>query len=831
MLSPDQIIDGCEAPSQEGVYVVGCYDTRITLYSQQVRALLLAHALHERQYLPANKRIAVIGGGAAGMTVAAALALQGDVVVHLFERERELMPLQGTSVSRRLDPHIYEWPKLDAERPRAELPILDWRSEPAASVRRDLLVSWSEIESRTGDRLRTHRGHDVTAVEPRGRHFDIRFVREGAGGHSESASQTVDLVVLAIGFGLEAGQPIRNTVTESYWSEAGVPGAALINSMQPRFFVSGNGDGGLIDFVAAASANFDHWAFVRRVTGYPDVRSLADELLAIDHEARAAASGGSGFDFIGEYDRRIGPRAEAIGLVDEVERLLRPGVQLTFQTREAELLTIRTAALNRLAAYLVIRACQRPGSRAFRHVVCDDVTVLTPPIGHDAAYLLGCGATQVKADRVIARRGPLQEVVRAPFASLLAGFGSAHDAWLAGLDPADAVPVLSEEARRHFRRLAHDVALPPPQYLQAETRDFLPLRARVDLAEGTARWTGDLPIKDAAEIWDTSDRTLIIHSDCLPADLGPLAHALTRLAMHSDRCSLAVDAARWRRFLTRITVNSIHADELALPRIRDGNADVSVMNGELLATAALAEKLNAAMDLWVLKRMDAHITPYVLRGVDEGSVAQLRAAPELRQVMAETWAVWRDAFRGDPSILSRYLRLAICSSDDEEGAAEAAALVGPRKLKSLIRATAAALVIAAGWRVLAPSGQAPGNLLQADGVANRSGHACAAAMIGGMPTALAAARHMWTTHFVVLPMENGSVRAAALAARPFNASDQSVPSLRESEESAAVILTLDEAFMAAAASGAQAVVDLLAQTEEAHFEQLRFAIETREGEA
>jgi hypothetical protein len=66
VLTPYDVIDGSSVPGSPGLYVVGCYDSRITFYSQQVRALELAYALHEQQHLQPNARIAVIGGGASG---------------------------------------------------------------------------------------------------------------------------------------------------------------------------------------------------------------------------------------------------------------------------------------------------------------------------------------------------------------------------------------------------------------------------------------------------------------------------------------------------------------------------------------------------------------------------------------------------------------------------------------------------------------------------------------------------------------------------------------------------------------------------------------------
>lgn len=152
-LLPQDVIDGASVRDRPNLFVIGCYDRRITFYSQQVRALSLAHALKDLGYLNANPRIAVIGGGAAGVSAAAAVALVSNSNVILFETAGELLSLQSTTARRRLDPHIYDWPAHDATDPIADLPILDWESGTCVSVRDDVLLSFEHIALRLAPRL------------------------------------------------------------------------------------------------------------------------------------------------------------------------------------------------------------------------------------------------------------------------------------------------------------------------------------------------------------------------------------------------------------------------------------------------------------------------------------------------------------------------------------------------------------------------------------------------------------------------------------------------------------------------------------------------------
>jgi NADPH-dependent 2,4-dienoyl-CoA reductase/sulfur reductase-like enzyme len=124
-LLAQDILDGAAVRDRPNLFVIGSFDRRIIFYSQQVRALSLVHAFKDLGYLHSNPRIAVVGGGAAGIAAAAAAALVSESQVVLFEAAGELLPLQSTTVRRRLDPHIYEWPAHDTVDPIADLPILD----------------------------------------------------------------------------------------------------------------------------------------------------------------------------------------------------------------------------------------------------------------------------------------------------------------------------------------------------------------------------------------------------------------------------------------------------------------------------------------------------------------------------------------------------------------------------------------------------------------------------------------------------------------------------------------------------------------------------------
>jgi len=827
LLNPADIIAGARLSTHPGVYVLGFYDTRITFYSQQVRALELVHALSHEHLLPGNARVAVVGGGAAGITVAAALALQGGVTIRLFEKAPRLLPLQGDSQRRRLDPHIYDWPNPDADHELAELPLLDWRSGASKDVRDAVLREFDEVLAVTEGRLLVHERHEVTNVTPQANRFIVAFEREGAGGAREAASEEFDLVILAIGFGVENRFALPGTDTSSYWHDAGVPGADIDGNPRPTFLVSGNGDGGLIDLIAASSTTFRHDDIVRGIAQRPGVQALREDLLAIDAQALDEDAAGRGFDFITAYENAVGARVEELGLVDQVHRGLRPGVQLFLQTRENELLSVRTARLNRFAVYLLRKACTRPGAPTFNHVVCDDVaSVASEPGDRNGSRRFACGAQIVVADWVIARRGPGRDAIRLPFANLLAGFDLEHAEWVRTFPVDSIAPKLSVTTHAHFKRLADRAGLPPPRYHLAAMVAAMPRSAKLWLNNGEARWSGDLTLDDISDLWSDDTPLLDLTIRDAPDQLGvDLAHAVARLAIHAPRVELLLDVARWRPFLEALSSASPSAGQLQTPTQKALAGHPSILNPIALPPDEVAARINRQLDRWMLDAVDRHLLRYMRQAEDPGHAVSFVAAADLRAQMEPIWLSWKQRFQGEPDLLARFFALAVCAKDGGKASGEATVLVGRRLLPRLIRACAVAVAVATAWQVTAPRNAHPGNLGRDANGTERTGHTCAAGLINNEEMTLAALRHAWTTEFVVLPMEAVSPAVIAGANTSFGASAGGAPLLGQPGVNGKLMLTVDAQFRSAAQAGAADLAKLLIELEEDHFARLKKAIQ------
>ncbi|WP_022976824.1 ABC-three component system protein [Nevskia ramosa] len=805
--------------------MIGAFDSRITFYSQQVRALSIVHALKATGVLNDGVHVAVVGAGAAGVTAAAAAALLGNVHVHLYEREDDVLPMQRATSRRRLDPHIYGWPNVTSDDSIADLPLLDWKSGPARDVRNDVADEFAAIKQAVPHRLNVYTQNNIRDVRPVGGRLELDIRRAPRVGEISrdidgqiQDGNVVDLLLLAFGFGLEAGEVFPGVPNTSYWLDGGVPGPQFEGNATPRFLVSGNGDGGLIDLVAAASANFDHAGTIEAIVNQPDIDSITSELLAIDHEALAALREGRGFDFIGEYDARIRPDLERMGLIARMAGRLRRGVRLTLQTLKPEVFSIETATLNRVAAYLVIRACALGGQAEFRHFHGADIAKCDAPspLPYPALYWFTCSGQRFGVDKVIVRRGPDRITARVPFANVLAGYEDAHKDWSA-LHGTDAiVPRLGAAARAALKAKAREFLIPAAKHSVRHRRQHEPNAVRIQRDEAMIRWSGDVAPAEVTQLWDSGQNELEVLVPGSPDSLGPVAAALVRLVLHARNASFVGDPTDWKAFVEKWTSKSTHAENLSSPPIRPNPSGVT-RDPTLATSDDIALSLHKGMSRWLLGQMNVTIEKFVSLGRDDSYTVGFVAAPDLRSAMRTIWHVWRGQFEADDALLDRFLRLVICAEDDDARQDEARVLLGPNRLSVVTRAVAAALAIAAAWQDTAPRNSRPGNLSRG---LDAFGHACGAERIGGRPMSIAAVSFMWNTDFVLLSHLTAPPTVEFLAQSSLAEVGDKQPRLSQ-PGNGGMFMALDSAFHSATEAGLAAMTEFVKSVEHRHFERLR----------
>jgi hypothetical protein len=233
------------------VFVLGTFEKGVTIYRQQTRALNLAWALTTKLPGSALNDVAIIGGGFAGITLAAALAKKGIPKVTVFEKRAVLFPLQEGSDTRWIHPHIYDWPRSGSEGPSAYLPIMNWNAGRASDVVAHISREWERLKEETAKSegnassiteirgakyVQLGRRRTVTWASDPVTHSDLSKVDHVAG------SRPFTCVVLALGFGEERTSP----GTTSYWRNESI-GQPELSPQVRDFLISGYGDGALID--------------------------------------------------------------------------------------------------------------------------------------------------------------------------------------------------------------------------------------------------------------------------------------------------------------------------------------------------------------------------------------------------------------------------------------------------------------------------------------------------------------------------------------------------------------------------------------------------------
>lgn len=245
-----------ELPHGSGRFVLGPFDPGVTLLKQQTRALNLIYALESAGRLSkAGSKIAVIGGGVAGLTASLAAA-RFRCKVSLIERRHSLLHLQQGCDTRWLHPHIYEWPLEGSQRDYAGLPILDWRAGSASHVAKQISTAFNDAPERKS--VDVYLGADLRSVKSSG---------SGVGASSsvdwvstqpnQKLTRKFDFVIFAVGFGVERNV---NHHWPAYWRNDSIHqiDPHLSPSRKTTVLISGTGDGGLIDLMRTTLSAFDH---------------------------------------------------------------------------------------------------------------------------------------------------------------------------------------------------------------------------------------------------------------------------------------------------------------------------------------------------------------------------------------------------------------------------------------------------------------------------------------------------------------------------------------------------------------------------------------------
>ena len=236
------------------VFVLGVNEERITILSQQTRALNLVYALDKdwSRAVGTNRlrgtRVVVIGGGAAAATAAVATSCLGADVTLLADDE--ILALQRRAAHRYLHPFLYEWPASGWSRINASLPILNWHASDGTTVADQLVAETIGQSRRLGFETYENVLPSTVDLDPWTNAVTVR-TRDARERPVEIAP---DIVILGVGFGREARHPNPpdGVYWNSYWEDDD------LHTRTGRVLVSGQGDGGLTEVLRCLIDRFEH---------------------------------------------------------------------------------------------------------------------------------------------------------------------------------------------------------------------------------------------------------------------------------------------------------------------------------------------------------------------------------------------------------------------------------------------------------------------------------------------------------------------------------------------------------------------------------------------
>ncbi|MBK8223033.1 MAG: FAD-dependent oxidoreductase [Candidatus Obscuribacter sp.] len=247
----------------KGIYHVGCTAKRLTFHSQQQRAFNLIWSLKEEFGL-ADKRVAIVGTGLAGLTAAAAAHLL-KAKVELFEKKADNLPLQRGNATRFVHPNIYSWPKPGSVYPVTHLPYFNWYDAEAGEIARKVLEQWNEISEEIPQKyLKT-----ITKVSSKNGKVFLDF-------EDGSSEPPYDFTLIAAGFGLE--KALSETSTPSYWRNDSLDQPVLEKKPVLTYCVCGAGDGALLDTIRLKIKDFQHRQLVDWMLRNPWFFSQAEHI-------------------------------------------------------------------------------------------------------------------------------------------------------------------------------------------------------------------------------------------------------------------------------------------------------------------------------------------------------------------------------------------------------------------------------------------------------------------------------------------------------------------------------------------------------------------------
>lgn len=404
------ILQAMRVPGMERVFVLGSFERRVTIYSQQVRAMNLIEGLCRTEKITAGTPVAIVGAGVAGLTAAAAAAHRGaDVTV--IERAEAPFPLFRRAPSRWLHPFIYDWPRRGCDTDRAGLPLLDWEAGTVEQVVAQLDLGWREHAAKVKERYSA--GDIKLFPDDRGVRATWNVAPSGCGVVPDD--ERFDVVVLAIGFGVEdsiiSGQP-------SYWSPDDLDEYKWFDrepgQRRRLWLVSGCGDGALTDVLRLCLLDFQHERMVGDFVSDPSILKAIEKITQIESDPKAQDSTNP------EYLSAAYKSLKVPFVIDKLKARLRLDTAVTLNAPSPDYFTTGSSVLNRFLL------AQLRHAGAFRFLP-GTVLPSTAKDGNEVRVDFEDGTVE-RFDRVVLRHGP-KSAIKKYFPTIWTATASLRETW------------------------------------------------------------------------------------------------------------------------------------------------------------------------------------------------------------------------------------------------------------------------------------------------------------------------------------------------------------------------------------------------------------------
>ena len=254
---------------------VGPFGQRVSFASQQRRALNTVWATHPQLAGKKAPSVAVVGGGIAGLTTAAALLVKGCRVT-LFERDVQFAGAQLRASHRYAHPTVNFWPEKSVDS-TTDFPFLEWHADHCHKVAGMIVDEWRRTFA--DDLMKCLMETTVTAIASVGEQAEVIFEQVVGNGRKKPGAARFDHVFVTTGFGVEAKLFESD---RAYWEPDGLENR-LVNGSK-KFVVGGTGDGGLIEVLRILQKDFEFGRLTLKLIGMLEEASLTDDVKDIEQK-------------------------------------------------------------------------------------------------------------------------------------------------------------------------------------------------------------------------------------------------------------------------------------------------------------------------------------------------------------------------------------------------------------------------------------------------------------------------------------------------------------------------------------------------------------------